>query len=218
MEIKNYSKAYGDKIIFDNLSLTIEDGSITAIMGNSGTGKTTLLNALARLDTNFKGEISCKKCSYVFQEPRLLKGVTVYKNIELALPKPDDKRVTDILKEVELLDEKDLFDNELSGGMAQRVSLARAFVTSREVLLMDEPFTGLDMGLKLRLYELFKRLYEKHKPTVVLVTHDLEEALTLANRIIILGSSPATILLDEQINNNTEELRERIKELFGRAL
>lgn len=212
MEIKNYCKSHGNKVIFDNLSLSIADHSITAIMGNSGTGKTTLLNALARLDT-FEGEIVCGKCSYIFQEPRLLKGVTVYKNIELALPFPDEKKVNGILADVELLEAKDLYEYQLSGGMAQRVSLARAFVTDRDVILMDEPFSGLDMGLKLRLYDLFKKLYEKKKPTVILVTHDLEEALALADRIIVLGSSPTTVILDKRVED-TQELRDKIKYIF----
>lgn len=214
MEIKNYSKSYGDKVIFKDLSLSIKAGSITAIMGNSGAGKTTLLNAISKLDSDYSGDIICGKCSYIFQEPRLLKGVTVYKNIELALTKPDEKKVDEILAEVELSDAKDLYESELSGGMAQRVSLARAFVTDREMLLMDEPFSGLDMGLKLRLYNLFKKLHEKRKPTVILVTHDLEEALTLADRIIILGSSPATILFDEKVNCDDTNLRMRIKNIL----
>lgn len=185
MELKNLTKKYGDKIIFENFDLKLPDGKILAIMGRSGRGKTTLLNILAGLDKNFSGEfIDSEPCAYIFQEPRLLKGATVLQNVLIGNDFKDTKKAIELLNELELGEYINSYPNKLSGGMQQRVSMARAFLSGRCVILMDEAFKGLDDDLKHRLYEFFKELWKKEKPTVVMVTHDQSEAEYLADEIL----------------------------------
>lgn len=208
IEIKGFTKKYGDKVVFENFYLTLREGEITVVLGDSGVGKTTLLNALAGLDEE---KITMAPCSYIFQEPRLLKGVTVKKNVFLACH--DDTATEKALADVELTDSKDSYPDELSGGMAQRVSMARAFVARRDLILMDEPFSSLDIRLKYRLYDIFRKLWQENKPAVVLVTHDLDEALELADRIIVLKGNPAAIALDESVKTaNKDDLRNKIRD------
>ncbi len=191
MILKNIKKSYGDKIIFDNLSLEFEQGKITAVLGRSGCGKTTLLNVICG-STDFAGEVERPdKISYIFQSQRLVPNLTVYKNLEYVLSYIRDKheknkRIEEVLEMVEMYDERGKYPSQLSGGMAQRVSLARAFVYDAPLMLMDEPFKGLDVSLKKRIIDVFKKLYERDKRTVVFVTHDIDEALFLADRIIVL--------------------------------
>lgn len=158
-------------------------------MGESGGGKTTLLNILAGL-VPFSGNLSGvpKRVSYIFQEPRLLPNMTVKQNLAYAGGAPE--KIDDILEKTELIKCADKRPGELSGGEKQRVSLARAFLIPSELLLMDEPFSSLDTALKIRLTEVFARLWKSlpEKRTAVFVTHDLEEALMLADRIIVLKS------------------------------
>lgn len=187
MELKNYTKKYGNKVVFENFNLIIPEGKIVAIMGASGRGKTTLLNTFAGLDKDFSGElIDARECSYIFQEPRLLKGATVLQNVMVGSGFVDKTYAIKILEAVELGQYINAYPKSLSGGMAQRVSMARAFVGKRPVILMDEAFKGLDKELKYRLYDLFKELWRSYKPTAIIVTHDEEEALYLADEIIKL--------------------------------
>ena len=203
MEIKNYTKRFKDKTIFQNFNLNLNDGEVTAILGNSGVGKTTLLNALAGLDLEFDGQIDRRPCAYIFQEPRLLKGATVFQNIFLACHNNDTAAY--YLNAVELGEHGDKYPKQLSGGMAQRVSMARAFASERPVLLMDEPFSSLDIGLKYRLFDTFRTLWSKTRPTTVFITHNPDEALELCNRIVVLKGSPATVVLDVDVTNTPRE-------------
>lgn len=187
MELRNYTKRYGDKVIFDNFNLKLHDGKILAIMGPSGRGKTTLLNTFAGLDKNFDGElVDPEPCAYIFQEPRLLKGATVLQNVLVGNDFKDKDKAIELLKDLELGDYINEYPNKLSGGMQQRVSMARAFISGRHVLLMDEAFKGLDNELRYRLYDLFKKLWVVDKPTTVIVTHDPNEAKYLADEILTL--------------------------------
>lgn len=187
MELKNITKKFGEKVIFENFNLNIEESKILAIMGKSGRGKTTLLNIIAGLDNDFSGEIVGKeRCAYIFQEPRLLKGATVLQNVLIGKDFKDKETAVELLNSLELGEYVNAYPNKLSGGMQQRVSMARAFLSGRRVILMDEPFKGLDDELKKKLYVLFKQLWEKEKPTVVLVTHDKEEAEFLADDILMI--------------------------------
>lgn len=191
MILKNVKKSYGDKVIFDNFDIEFEQGKITAVLGRSGCGKTTLLNIICG-SADYTGEVERPdKISYIFQSQRLVPNLTVYKNLEYVLSYIRDKneknkRIKEVLKMVEMYDEKEKYPSQLSGGMAQRVSLARAFVYDAPLMLMDEPFKGLDVSLKKRIIDVFKKLYESDKRTVVFVTHDIDEALFLADRIIVL--------------------------------
>lgn len=191
MILKNIKKIYGDKVIFDNFDIEFEQGKITAMLGRSGCGKTTLLNVICG-SVEYTGEVERPdRISYIFQSQRLVPNLTVYKNLEYVLSYIRDKneknkRIDEVLKMVEMYEDKDKYPSELSGGMAQRASLARAFVYDAPLMLMDEPFKGLDVSLKKRIIDVFKRLYERDKRTVVFVTHDIDEALFLADRIIVL--------------------------------
>ena len=191
MRLKNIKKSYGDKVIFDNFDIKFEQCKITAVLGRSGCGKTTLLNIICG-STDFAGEVERPdKISYIFQSQRLVPNLTVYKNLEYVLSYIRDKneknkRIEEVLRMVEMYDERGKYPSQLSGGMAQRVSLARAFVYDAPLMLMDEPFKGLDVSLKKRIIDVFKKLYERDKRTVVFVTHDIDEALFLADRIIVL--------------------------------
>ena len=150
--------------------------------------------------------------SYVFQEPRLLKWYNVYDNIDFVLKdiyKPD-KRVEIVdsyLKMVELYEYKEYKIDELSGGMAQRVSLARAFAYPSDILIMDEPFKGFDFKLKNEMISLFKRMWNLSQKTVIFITHDVEEAINLSHTIYILKNRPISIINRLIVNNNKEEIK-----------
>lgn len=187
MELKGFTKKYGDKTVFDNFDLILEDHKITAIMGPSGCGKTTLLNVLSGLDTDYEGELlNGERCAYIFQEPRLLKGATVLENTLIGSGFKNKEKAIELLNALELGEYINKYPNSLSGGMAMRVSMARAFVSERPVILMDEAYKGLDKELRYRLYDLFKSLWQVDKPTTVIVTHDEDEANYLADKIVVL--------------------------------
>ena len=196
MIFKDFCVSYGETAIFDNFNCEFLDKGINCIMGPSGAGKTTLLNCLAGL-TEYKGEISQHSgVSYVFQESRLIPELTVCKNLEFALRGVYPNKVTlkqkidDLLTSVGLLGQGGKYPHSLSGGMAQRVALIRAFGYPSEILLMDEPFGGLDVRTKDGVIEVFLKLWKDDKRTVFFVTHDLEEAKQLAGRIYVLSDKP----------------------------
>lgn len=182
IRLKDISKRYGALCVYDHFDLDIEEGKITSILGSSGSGKTTLLNILSGL-TSYEGEIDPqKKCAYIFQQPRLVPNLTVRGNLKLVCR--EEEKIVSMLEKVELSDKADAYPVELSGGQAQRVSVARAFLYPSDLLLMDEPFSSLDTALKIRLIEVFCSLWREEKRTVVFVTHDAEEAYMLSHRAL----------------------------------
>lgn len=184
IEIKNFSKSYKDVKVYENFNLGIEDGKITCILGESGCGKTTLLNAVAGV-ISYGGEITKVKASYVFQTPRLVPNLKVADNLRLVCK--DEEKLLDMLKKLQIADKADSFPIALSGGQAQRVALARAFLFDSEVILMDEPFSSLSLKLKKEIIDSFIELHGEDKRSVIFVTHDVDEALTLAERIVIIN-------------------------------
>lgn len=188
IKLCNLGVKYGDKVVYENFNLDIEEGKITCVLGESGCGKTTLLNAIADL-IQYTGEISSLLCSYIFQTPRLVPNLTVKGNLRLICK--DENRIEGLIKSVNLADKADSFPAHLSGGEKQRVSIARAFAFDGDILLMDEPFTSLDLKLKISVMEQFKALQRDTDKTALYVTHDIDEALFLADRIILLRGGRA---------------------------
>lgn len=187
---KRYRTESGEKIVFDNFSAEFKDGKVTAVMGSSGIGKTTLLNCIAKL-TDYDGEIAgVGSSAYVFQEDRLIPDKTVYDNIDFVMQTEDaderKKRIKNALSVTELLSEAFRYSSELSGGQRKRVSLARAFASGRDLMLLDEPLSSLDIGLKFRIFYVMKKVFKSDSKTVIMVTHDVDEALTLADEIVII--------------------------------
>ncbi len=197
MKFKNIVKRFGDKTVYDGFSANFD--GITAVLGRSGCGKTTLLNIAAKL-TDYEGSVEViGETSYIFQQPRLVKNLTVSEN--LTLIGADKAQAEKMLKEVGV--DGGLYPKQLSGGMADRVSLARAFVRGGGTLLMDEPFRGLDIGLKSRIMELFKRLYGNSGGDVLFVTHSPFEACSLADRAVVLeGGEIIADLIGEELRED----------------
>ncbi|MEG0378083.1 MAG: ATP-binding cassette domain-containing protein, partial [Eubacterium sp.] len=190
IEIKNLSKAFGNDQIYEQFNTTFETEQITGITGPSGSGKTTLLNLCAGLQVPDSGQITGidhGKLSYIFQEDRLLPWRTVRENLEFVLKEKDLEKVPEILELVGLSAYAEHYPKALSGGMRQRVSIARAFCYPSEILLMDEPFSSLDTGLKERLMNDFLELWYKDKKTVIFVSHNQQELEHLCHRIIFLS-------------------------------
>ena len=183
INIKNLYKKYGDLAVFENFNLSIKKGKITCVLGESGSGKTTLLNCVSRL-TDYNGEIDEIECSYAFSKPNLFPNLKAMDN--LLLVNNDVAQVEDCLKEFGILEKKDSYPRGLSNGQAQRVSLARAILYNKPLLLLDEPFSSLDIGLKYRLIELIKKRQQIDKNTILMVTHDIKEAVTIADRIVVI--------------------------------
>lgn len=212
IKFTDFSKSYGSAAVFKDFNMSVEEGKITSILGNSGTGKTTLLNSLCGL-TDYQGKIEGvpQDIAYIFQNQLLLDNLTVYKNIEYVLKgriKDKNRRkeiIDDILKAVELYDSRDKYPKELSTGMAQRVSMARAFVYPAPLILMDEPFRGLDIGLKMKLLSYFIGLWTREKRTVIFVTHSIDEALLLSDNIMVIGGKPANIIAKYAIKTPQNE-------------
>ncbi|MEY8763986.1 MULTISPECIES: ABC transporter ATP-binding protein [Clostridium] len=191
--IRNLNKSYGKLSVFTDLSLNFLKDRITVVFGPSGCGKTTLLNIISGIEKDYNGEVylQSNKISYVFQEDRLISHLDVYENVAFVLKSNMNKNkvqstVNRFLNMVELWDCRDKFPRELSGGMKRRVALARAFAYDSDLLLMDEPFKGLDSRLKGDIINKFLLLYRENKRTVILVTHDKEEANKLGDIIYSL--------------------------------
>lgn len=183
--------------ILRDFSLTIEAGKIHALVGPSGFGKTTLLRIIIGLDRDFEGRVTLPpqtKIGMVFQEPRLLPWRSVLDNLKLAAPQADEATLTDLAKNLGLGDHLRHFPGELSLGQARRVALARALAIKPNLLVLDEPFVSLDAALARRLSGELAALVEQTKVTTLLVTHDIDEAIRLADHIILLGHRPAEIV------------------------
>jgi sulfonate transport system ATP-binding protein len=190
----------------DGVSLSVEAGEIVAIVGGSGCGKSTLLRAAGGLDAPSEGRVTLdakaivephEKIGIIFQEPRLLPWLTVADNVGFGLedrPRHErHERVAAALDRVGLTDKAGVWPRELSGGQAQRVAIVRVLVTRPSVLLLDEPFSALDAFTRIELQEHLLDLWAETRPTLVLVTHDIEEALVLADRVVVMRPQPGRI-------------------------
>ncbi|WP_207478503.1 ABC transporter ATP-binding protein [Arenibaculum pallidiluteum] len=207
LSVQDLSKRYPTgTLALTGMDLTVEAGEILAIVGGSGCGKSTLLRLVAGLETPTTGSVVLDgtpvrapraEIGLVFQEPRLLPWLTVRQNVGFGLRELPEaerrRRVDEVLARVGLADFADAWPRDLSGGMAQRVALARALVARPRVLLLDEPFSALDALTRYDLQDHLLQLWEYDRPTMVLVTHDIEEALVLADRIIVLQPRPGRI-------------------------
>lgn len=183
IKITNVSKSFGDKQIFNKLNLFVKKKSTVALMGASGCGKTTLLRIIAGLEKADGGTVfSDNKISYLFQEDRLCEDFSVISNIKFVLENFNEEKTVEILKNLGLSDISDKKVKELSGGMKRRVAIARALAANYDVLILDEPFKGLDEELKKGIIEYIKD-YNKDK-TVIMVTHDLDEAKQIKAEIL----------------------------------
>lgn len=209
---KNFSFSYPYKEIYKNFNTVFPGGKINVVLGASGVGKTTLLNALTGL-SGFDGEIENmpKNVSYIFQNDRLVKTISVEKNLDFVLKNAIcDKTarknaIYDMAKLLEISDVLKRLPTEISGGQAQRVQMARAFLYPSEVMLLDEPFKGLDVSLKTRLIKKFLELWGRDGRTVVLVTHDVYDALLMGDKVFVLSGSPADIVYETELNVEKSE-------------
>lgn len=210
--IKNFSCSYEQKTIFQNFDVTFEQGKINVVLGGSGIGKTTLLNAMASLKS-YDGSIEgCEGgVSYIFQKDRLIPSISVYKNLDLVLKAViKDKRVRKETIEstseaLEISDVLNSLPSEISGGQAQRASMARAFLFPSDVLLLDEPFKALDTSLKARLINKFVALQRQSKKTVVFVTHAIDECLLCADNYFVFAANPVEVVLKGSILSEKQE-------------
>lgn len=200
VDVRGLSREFGTNSVLRGLDLQLRAGEFTALLGRSGSGKSTLLRTLAGLDPVVEGAVTMPASrAVVFQEPRLLPWKRVWQNVTLGLRVPDArKRAEEALAEVGLGHRLNAWPLTLSGGEAQRAALARALVRAPELLLLDEPFAALDALTRMRMQAMVAALWQAHKPAVLLVTHDVDEAVQLADRILLLENG--RIALDLNVN------------------
>lgn len=195
VQIKDLCKSYENRKVLYNFSMNFIKNKITVITGPSGCGKTTLLNIIGGIEKDYNGQIISpnNSISYIFQEDRLLPHLTVYENIAFVLKSTMNKEdmntiINKYLNMVKLSEYKHKLPSKLSGGMKRRVAIARAFAYKSRLLLMDEPFKGLDDKLKMEIIDEFLKLHKEDKRTVILVTHDMKEAELLGDIIYSMPS------------------------------
>ena len=227
VQVNNLSKQFGDLLVLDNISFSVMQGEFLCIVGPTGCGKTTFLNSLTRLYEPTSGEILFNgepvnmekhNLAYIFQEYSTMPWLTVEENVRFGLDikkvnkKLAEERVREYLQIVGLDKFKDYYPNQLSTSMLQRVVIARAFATEPELLLMDEPYGQLDLELRFRLEDELIALWERTKTTVIFITHNIEEAVYLGDRILVLTNKPTTIKSD--INNDLARPRDITAQKF----
>jgi NitT/TauT family transport system ATP-binding protein len=196
IKLEHISKTFGYVKVFDDFTLAFPEDKITVILGPSGCGKTTLLNILAGLKPVDQGVATkTEHVSYLFQEPRLLPWLTIRENIALVLKKKMEpswinRQIREHLETIGLSRYADYYPSQLSGGMRQRAAMVRAFSYDAPLLLMDEPFKSLDVKMQFQLIRDFLTLWQQKKRTVITVTHDVQEALWLADEILVFPEKP----------------------------
>lgn len=206
IDIKNVSKTFDGSAVLSDVSLSIAQGEVVSLIGPSGCGKSTLLRLLAGLEHDYDGELTINGATperarasigLMFQEPRLMPWLTVRDNIGFGLrnaASPEIRaKIDTLLADVGLQNAADQLPKQLSGGMAQRAALARALLREPAVLLLDEPFSAVDAITRLSLQSLLFETWQRRKLSTLLVTHDLDEALTLSDRVVVLSGRPAGI-------------------------
>ena len=220
ISIKNISKRYGKNIIFDDFKINFHENKINCILGKSGCGKSTLLNIISGIvendKNNFKG-IEDLKISYIFQDDRLIDWLTVEENIKLVVKNiysqdEVNKLCEKYLKLVGIYEYKNYYPQMLSGGIRQRVNIARAFIYPSNVIIMDEPFKSIDIKNKQIIIDNFKDILKEDNRTVLFVTHDIDEALYLGDVIFVLGDRPVRIknMFNEIKNIDKEKISKYI--------
>jgi NitT/TauT family transport system ATP-binding protein len=225
---KIYRKGGGETVAIADLAFAAPPGQFACLVGPSGSGKTTLLSILAGLDRDYDGNVrgaENARIGFVFQTPRLMPWLTVRDNVRLALDPPPrgEGRAEMLLREMGLGERLDSYPNHLSGGQQRRVALARAFVNDPDLLLLDEPFTSLDAPTAQQLRDLLLAQWARRRQTILFVTHDLREALSLADRILFLSAGPGRLVLDLPVELTrprvldgpaVEAARKRVLELY----
>jgi ABC-type nitrate/sulfonate/bicarbonate transport system ATPase subunit len=200
---KSFRTASGGRLhVLDEISITLAHGEVAAIVGPSGCGKTTLLRIIMGLDAEFEGSVRLPahgRLGVVFQEPRLLPWRTVEQNVKLAAPDASDAVLNALFVTLGLGEHRRHYPGELSLGLARRAALARAFAVEPELLVLDEPFVSLDAALAERLRAELVELVSQRPVTTLLVTHDIEEAVALADKVFLLCASPARVLAEVPI-------------------
>jgi ABC-type nitrate/sulfonate/bicarbonate transport system ATPase subunit len=216
----------GQHLAIADFKLAINANEFVCLVGPSGCGKTTLLNIVADLDRDYDGEIKVgqvqtqSKIGYVFQNPRLLPWRTVRENIELAIEdNPSAENIDTLLDVMQLSQFQHVYPERLSLGMSRRVAIIRAFAINPNVLLMDEPFVSLDAATARQIRTLTVKLWQQRPHTVLFVTHDLREAITLADRIVFLSSAPMQVVREIKVSIARHERdNEQVIEAFRRQL
>ena len=194
--------------VIENMSFTMSAGEFCCLVGPSGCGKTTLLNLISGIDLEFEGKIlsgglpatETLPSGYMFQSARLMPWLSVGENINLVMPEYSPQKISNLLEEMDLGGFANAYPNTLSGGMRRRVALARAIINEPKLILLDEPFLSLDVTVANRLRRLLLEVCSRRSSTVLFVTHDLREAIYLADKILFLSSRPSRVVKEQKIS------------------
>lgn len=205
LKVSNLSKNYGNLKVIDGWDIELEEGEKVVLVGPSGCGKTTFFRIISGLEKASGGtvDVFAQKVGYVFQEPRLFPWRTVFDNLRII--RDEEDKIEEVIKMMSLEGFEQLIPSKLSGGMKQRVNLARALLIEPDFLILDEPFSSLDLKIKLAIMKDIEKLWSKYKFSLLMVTHDLKEAIFLADKVIILSSRPSKILRTFDINLEMNE-------------
>lgn len=212
LKLRVNAKYFSHHRVINDVAFTLRNSEIVSLVGPSGCGKSTLLRIISGLDKQYQGEVLVNEktphvhsqdMGFIFQEPRLLPWLTVAENVGFDQGKKGAKSelTEELLAEVGLSDFANAYPKELSGGMAQRAAIARGLFTNPKLLLLDEPFSAVDAFTRMRLQDLLLSIAARHKTTILLVTHDVQEAAYLSDRVIILASRPGRIIGEVEIEN-----------------
>lgn len=207
LKISSVTKCFDNICVLKDFSMEVNAKEIVCIIGPSGCGKTTLLNIIAGLNRPSRGEVinNSSNISYVFQEDRLLPWKNVFENISIVNKKSSRQKCLDLINQVGLRGFAGYYPQELSGGMRQRCSIARAFNFEADLLLMDEPFKSLDYNLRIDMISYLLNLWESTKKSIIFVTHEIDEALLLGDNIFLLSKVPTRVIRKFNLQKSKRE-------------